>query len=116
MPRQINALTVSRDTLNPLLNTEILKKRLADIEYYNTLHGAKYANWPYFFMKNAGNYMWRYKYNLAVKGFAAYMVYREVQQYRNLSEKTLMTIQQSGNGMLKIGANSAIFGTMCFLL
>jgi len=98
------------------LNTGILKKRLADIEYYNNLHGAKYTNWPYFFMKKHANYMWRYKYNLAVKGFAAYMVFREVQQYRNLSEKTLMTIQQSGNGMVMIGVNSAIFGTICMLL
>ena len=39
MPRQINALSVSKDTLNPLLNTTILKQRLSAIEYYNTLHG-----------------------------------------------------------------------------
>ena len=40
MPRQMNALSVSKDTLNPLLNTTILKQRLSAIEYYNTIHGA----------------------------------------------------------------------------
>ena len=34
LPRQINALSVSRDTLNPLLNTNILKQRLTAIDYY----------------------------------------------------------------------------------
>ena len=42
MPRQINALSVSKDTLNPLLNTTILKQRLAAIDYYN--NGYKQAS------------------------------------------------------------------------
>ena len=37
--------------------------------------------------------LWKYKFNLAVKGFAAYVAYREVQQYRNLSEKTILTFE-----------------------
>ena len=37
VPRQINALSVSRDTLNPLLNTTILKQRLNMIEHYKHL-------------------------------------------------------------------------------
>ena len=90
VPRQINALSVSRDTLNPLLNTNVLKRRLSAIEYYNTLHGA-HANWPHHWMARTAGNLWKYKVNLAVKGFAAYMVYREVQNYRNLNEKTLMT-------------------------
>ena len=85
MPRQINALSVSKDTLNPLLNTTILKQRLAAIDYYNNLHGSKYARWPHFWMGKTACNLWKYKANLAVKGFAAYLVYREVQKYRNLS-------------------------------
>ena len=50
VPRSINALSASRDTLNPLLNTTVLKNRLADIEHFKYLHGEKYARWPAFWM------------------------------------------------------------------
>ena len=93
VPRQINALTVSRDTLNPLLNTTILKQRLATIEHYKHLHGEMYARWPHYWMGRTANTLWKYKFNYAVKGFAAYMVFREVQNYRNLKEKTVMSFQ-----------------------
>ena len=79
VPRGINALSASRDTLNPLLNTTVLKNRLADIEMYKNLHGEKYARWPAYFMANTGRHLWKYKFNYAVKGFAAYLVYREIQ-------------------------------------
>ena len=79
VPRSINALSASRDTLNPLLNTTVLKQRLADIEKYKYLHGEKYARWPAYFMANTGRHLWKYKFNYAVKGFAAYLVYREIQ-------------------------------------
>ena len=60
--------------------------------------------------------MWRYKFNLAVKGFAGYMLFREVQQYRNLNEKTLMTINQGIEGVVSIGAHTALFGTVVMLI
>ena len=60
--------------------------------------------------------MWRYKFNLAVKGFAGYMLFREVQQYRNLNEKTLMTINQGVEGVVSIGAHAALFGTVVMLI
>ena len=78
VPRQVNALSVSRDTLNPLLNTQVLKNRLAAIEYYNMQHGSLYARWPKHFMAQTAAKLWKYKVNLAVKGAAGYMLYREV--------------------------------------
>ena len=116
VPRQINALNVSRDTLNPLLNTTVLKQRLAAIEHYRLLHGVKYARWPHVFMGRMSNYMWTYKFNLVVKGAAAYMTFREIQNYRNLNEKTLMTFEQSFEGFGAIGAHAALFGTLCALV
>ncbi len=116
VPRQVNALSVSRDTLNPLLNTTILKQRLAAIDYYKTLHGVQYARWPHFWMANTASRLYKYKFNLAIKGVAAYMVYREVQNYRNLNAKTVMTFQQSFGGFAAIGASSAVFGTICALI
>ena len=116
LPRQINALSVSKDTLNPLLNTQVLKQRLNAIEYYKTLHGAQYARWPHFFMKNCANYAWRYKGNLAVKGFLAYMLFAEVQNHRNLNEKTVMTIQQGFSNFGKIGAHAGALAVVCALI
>lgn len=87
----MNALSVSRDTLNPLLNTTILKQRLNAIEYYNLLHGPKYARWPHYWMGQTAARLWKYKFNLALKGAAGYMLYREIANYRNLNEKTVMT-------------------------
>ena len=116
VPRQVNALSVSRDTLNPLLNTQVLKNRLAAIEYYNMQHGSLYARWPKHFMAQTAAKLWKYKVNLAVKGAAGYMLYREVQQYRNLSEKTIMTFQQSFGSFGSIGAHTALFIGVCGLL
>ena len=112
----MNALSVSRDTLNPLLNTTILKDSLAAIEHYNMLHGPMYARWPHYFMGQTAAKLWKYKFNYAVKGAAAYMLYREVKNYRNLSEKTVMTIQQSFGGMGSIGAHAALFAGICSLI
>ena len=94
VPRSYNALSSSRDALNPLLNTTVLKNRLADIEKYKYLHGVKYARWPHFLMANTSRHLWKYKFNYAVKGFAAYVVLREIQQYQNLKEKSIMTLEQ----------------------
>ena len=116
MPRSINALSASRDTLNPLLNTTILKNRLADIEHYKYLHGEKYARWPAYFMANVGRHLWKYKFNYAVKGFAAYLVYREIQQQNNLKEKSILTLEQSSIGMFRIGGQGAMFVAICCLI
>ena len=116
MPRQVNALSVSRDTLNPMLNTNILKNRLAAIEYYKTLNGPMHARWPHFFMRQTANKLWKYKFNLALKGFAAYIVYREVQNHRNLNEKTVMTLQQTFANLTTIAASSAAFIAVCSII
>ena len=78
IPRKISILTTSRDTLNPLLNTERLRSRLEDIEMYKYKHGKMYARWPHFAMEKVGRTLWRYKFNYAVKGFAFFVFYHEV--------------------------------------
>ena len=116
VPRQINALSVSRDTLNPLLNTTILKERLTMIEHFKNLHGEKYAHWPHYWMGRHASQLWKYKFNYAVKGFAAYMVFREVQQYRNLSAKTVMSFNDSFASFAGIGFTTGAFATVYLLI
>ena len=75
----MNLLNSSRDTLNPLLNTNTLKTRLEMIEAYKYKHGKMYARWPHYFMQRVSQNLWRYKFNYAVKGFAAFLVFQEHQ-------------------------------------
>jgi hypothetical protein len=34
----------------------------------------------------------KYKFNYAVKGFAAYVVYRDISNYNHMSQRTFMTL------------------------
>jgi hypothetical protein len=91
-------LNSSRDTLNPALNLETLKNRLWVAEHYKYLHGVEHAYWPHFAMKRAGNHLWKYKFNYAVKAFFLYQVVREVQHYRYINSVAfLSTDQQFGH-------------------
>ena len=54
IPTKLNALSASRDTLNPLLNAKLLKDRLEAIEHYKYQHGIKYARWPHYALGRAG--------------------------------------------------------------
>ena len=86
------------------------------IEHFKYLHGEKYAHWPHYWMGRQASQLWKYKFNYAVKGFAAYLVFREVQQYRNLQAKTVMTFNESFESVLGIGAATGAFATVCLLI
>ena len=90
--RRHGILSASRDTLNPLLNSQNLKNRLALIQHYKTVHG-DHAFWPHFFMRRVANHAMKYKFNYAVKGFAAYLVYRDFANYQHMKETSFMTMQ-----------------------
>lgn len=89
---KLGVLSTSRDTLNPLLNTETLKNRLAVIQHYKYLNGVEHAHWPHFALARLGRHLMKYKFNYAVKGFAAYMVYRDIAAYQHLQKRTFMSI------------------------
>ena len=116
VPRNMNYLSSSRDTLNPLLNAQKLKTRLQMIEYYRYRHGEMYARWPHFFMSRVAQRLWRYKLNYAVKGFAAFMVYQEYENYRHMSNVAILTIQQDANFFVNVTGKAAAFGAVCCLI
>ena len=78
VPSRLNGLSHSRDTLNPLLNAEVLKERLMMIEHYKNQHGVQYARWPHYYLSRVGSRLYKYKFSYALKGFAAYLIYRDV--------------------------------------
>lgn len=77
--RAPGVLSVSRDTLNPLLNTETLQGRLQDIEYFRNRGGVERNYWPHFAMQRMFRHLNRYKFNYAVKGAVVFMLYRDYQ-------------------------------------
>lgn len=78
--------------MNPLLNAQVLKERLALIEHYKHANGGhKFAHWPYYFARSAGGHLNRYKFNYGIKAFAAYVVYRDLQNIQHLSKTTWQT-------------------------
>ena len=91
--RSAGALSVSRDSLNPLLNTETLRNRLAVIEHYKYLHGVERAHWPHFAMQRMLRHVMRYKVNLVIKAGALGLLVNDVQHFRVMHRETLPTIQ-----------------------
>ena len=87
----MQVISHSRDTLNPLLNTDRLRTRLDAIELYRHRHGELYARWPHFVMTRMGQHLYRYKFNYAVKGFAAFLVFQEYQEYKQYCSKAIST-------------------------
>jgi hypothetical protein len=106
---KVGLLNTSRDALNPLLNTETLKNRLFVIQHYKYLHGVEFAHWPHFVLRNIGNNLMKYKYNYAVKGFAAFMLYRAVSEYKGYNSRAFLTMDQHGYFAANIIVHSAIF-------
>lgn len=105
--RPSGVLSASRDTLNPLLNTTTLKNRLQTIEHFKYINGKEMAHWPHFAMSRFARHLLRYKGNYAIKGFAAYLIYRDYALLTQLKATTYVTMQQEiligGNAFLHTG-------------
>lgn len=114
--RPAGVLSASRDSLNPLLNTNTLKNRLNTIEHYKYIHGVERAHWPHFAMSRLGRHMMRYKTNLAVKGFAAYLIYRDIAYRRTMHETSFVTLQQEGVMLATAAAHTGMFLGLCAMI
>ena len=98
-----------------MLNAKRLQQRLAAIEHYKHKHGLLYARWPHFVMQKMGNNLWRYKFNYAVKGVAAYIVYQEYANYQHLASKTIMTHQEDAQYITNMLVKGGALGAICLL-
>lgn len=116
IPRSLNMFSASRDSLNPLLNTERLKQRLDAIEYYKYKHGQVYSRWPHYALGKAGRHLMRYKFNYAVKGFAAYLLYSDYQQYKHLSSIAIMSLESDAEFIVRITGKTVGFAALCMLI
>ena len=112
----LNPLDVSKDTLNPALNANLVRNRLQIIEAFKYRHGAEYTYWVNTTMRRVYNQVWKYKFNYLLKGFIAFMAIREYQNYSYVNSMTVLTqgqrIQMRAPGVIYAGA---FFGT-CLII
>ena len=102
--------------MNPLLNAETLKQRLQVIEHYKMQHGLQYARWPHFFLGNVGRQLYKYKFNYGVKAFAAYLLYRDVQNARYWNDTVILSYQNIMQMGGDIGMKGAVLVALCAFL
>jgi len=114
--RPSGILSSTRDTLNPLLNTEVLKARLEVIEHYRYEHGIKMAHWPYYAMQRLSGHLMRYKFNYAIKGFAAYLMYRDLARYSHMRSTSFTTIQQDAYMIGTFLFHAGVFTGVCLII
>lgn len=116
MPRNVNSLSVSRDSLNPQLNAAILKQRLEEIEFYKYRFGVQIHRWPHFAMQRVAKHVYKFKGNYLVKGFAAYMVYSDIQHYRYMRTQAFLSYEQDAQLVAPIIVHSAFFAGLCLMI
>lgn len=114
--RPAGVLSASRDTLNPLLNTNTLKNRLNAIEHYKYVHGVERAHWPHFALARFGRHVMRYKGNLAVKGFFAYLIYRDLAYRSQMHQTSFVTLQQEGYMIAQTAMHTGAFLGLCAMI
>jgi hypothetical protein len=106
-------LSVSRDTLNPLLNTDTLKARLEAIDHYKYRHGVQMAHWPHFAMNRMSRHLWKYKANYIVKGAVVYMLVRDFQHMRHMHRTSYVTFQQEQALVAPMLVHGGMFAALC---
>jgi hypothetical protein len=67
-------------------------------------------------MRNAGNHLWKYKFNYAIKAFFLYQVYREVQNYRYVKSVSFLATDQQFSHYLSIGWNGFLATAVALLI
>ena len=60
--------------------------------------------------------MYKYKFNYALKGFAAYLLYREVQNFRYWNETAILTYPQMAQMGTSVAAKGGVLVVLCGLL
>ena len=78
---KLTIFSSTRDALNPQVNTEKLRNRLAVIDHYRYRYGAQHTFWVHTAMRKHGSHIWKYKFNYGVKAAAFGMIYLSCANY-----------------------------------
>ena len=84
----------ARDTLNPQLNSELVKNRLWVIDHYKFRYGRDHTYWVNAALRNIFTHVNRFKFNYALKTFFAYQMYLKWSQLRYYEDTMFLTNTQ----------------------
>ena len=108
-------LSPARDALNPKMNLELLKQRLAQMERIEAQIPAKYRFWPRHLMDKYGAHLNKYKFNYLVKAFLAYNLYREFMNANHLHRVSFLTFSQQMESTTRVATAGALLGASIWL-
>ena len=106
----------ARDALNPHVNSEVLRTRLAVIDHFKSRYGREHTYWLHTVLRRMGGSLTRYKFNYLLKGFLAYGVYSSYTNYRFMDETTALKPSQRLGLQFPIVASSGIFAAACLIV
>ena len=75
-----------------------------------------YQFWPHYFMKNAARHLYKYKFNYGVKGFAAYVIYRDVANHMYVQKREWLTLDKKYGAYSDMLVHSGIFMGLCLFI
>lgn len=113
--RSTTPLSVSRDTLNPLLNYAKLKDRMDLIAEYEARAGPL-RYWPHHAMNRFATHVMKYRFNYAVKGFFLYLVYADLSQIAHKRRTQFVTIQEDTMLKMTLATHTGAFAAVCLLI
>lgn len=67
-------------------------------------------------MQKVGRYLYKYKFNILVKGLAGYMVYSDVMHLKHMRTQVILTYNQEAALYQNIFLHSGIFVGICLIL
>ena len=114
---KLSIFSVTRDALNPRMNTEILRKRLWTIDHYRYRYGAKHTYWVHFALQKYGKKLWTYKLNYGLKALLFYNAYSQYQRYNKAdAENYLSETERTVAHRLPILFSTGAFAGACLLI
>ena len=67
-------------------------------------------------MGRVGQHLYRYKFNYALKGFAAYLLYRDIQNYRYWNDTVILTYAHRAQMGTEFALKGGLFVAICGFL
>ena len=115
-PRLSSYFDVSRDSLNPQINLNLLRQRLRTIEMYKNRTTPQQRYWVRYVLENLGARASKYRYNYLLKFVFFWTFVGEVRHMTHLHNVSIMRFDQSVVHVLRTAAAGSLFAaTMLFI-
>ncbi len=110
------ASSVQRESLNPAINLNRLRDRIATTEAIKARYTVIQKDWLRLCLERVGGQAWKYKFNYLLKFALLYKAYSEISNYRYLKKNTVMSLQANSAHWMSITQWGGIsFLTFCLI-